>query len=388
MCELPGFVFYGWLLTGILFFSHSNNLYSLILLIGIGKLMIFFSSPFKQSAGGMERFRLLAYMSVISNLIRCLGLIVVAALHLLSIQFIIVLFICGDVLELLIGVYLFRRATGIQPKIKWDKTAYFSLLHEALPQTGVVLITSALARFDWIFIGFMVSSVKLAEYSFAYKVFELSTLPLLAVAPLLIPRFTKLFQRGNVEADDLQFLLRMEMIAAVFIALLLNVCWSPVIDALTAGKYGAVNMATIFILSLCMPLLYLNNFLWTIYFTRGEVRMIFKSFLITFCVNVAGDIILIPFYKNEGAAFAFFAACIVQTAYYINQNNIAGLNKLYKPLLICTGCGITSGLTAKMLFPESWLMVPLALLFYGCWLFITNQLSLKDRQSLWLMLRR
>jgi O-antigen/teichoic acid export membrane protein len=379
---IAGLVFYGILFSGAAFLPRNNNQYSILLLIGIGKLMIFFSTPFKQAATGMERFRLLAYMSLISNLIRCSGLIILALLHHLNLHNIIIIFISGDVIELLFCAYLFTRSTKIPLRIKWDKVNYLKLLRESLPQTGVVLITSALARFDWIFIGIMVSAIKLAEYSFAYKIFEISTLPLLAIAPLLIPHFTKLFQQKDIGVHELKFLVRTEMIVAAFIGLVLNICWSPIIDGLTSGKYGLINIKTIFILSLCMPLLYLNNFLWTIYFAQGRLKMILVSFIITLLVNVTGDILLIPFFKNEGAAIAFLVACLVQTIYYIKKNEVFELANVWHPLVVCMLCALLSGFISKMLSPGNWLMLPLAIFFYTTLLLITNQIRLSDRKAL------
>ena len=378
---ITGLIFYGLLFSGAIISPHTNNLYTIILLIGIGKLMIYFSTPFKQAVNGMERFKLLAYMSVISNLFRCSGLIILGLSHGVDLHNIILIFIAGDITELLFCTYLFTHSTKIHLTIKWDRIGYFKLLREAWPQTGVVLITAALARFDWIFIGFIVSAIKLAEYSFAYKMFEISTLPLLAIAPLLIPRFTKLFQQKDYRIAELKFLVRVEMIVAAFIGLVLNVCWSPVIDRLTSGKYGLINEKTIFILSLCMPLLYLNNFLWTIYFAQGRMKMILASFIITFLVNVTGDILLIPFLKNEGAALAFLAACLVQAIYYLKKNEINELSKVLHPLSICTSCALLSGFTAKALFPANWLILPSAIVFYVILIFITTQIRLSDRKN-------
>jgi O-antigen/teichoic acid export membrane protein len=377
-----GLVFYGLLFCGYLLFANYNLVYTLVLLIGIGKLMLFFSSPFKQAANGMERFRMLAYMLVASNLLRCVGVIILALMHHLTLHYIIMVFIAGDMAELLFCIFLFSSSTKIPLNIKWSKTNYFQLLREALPQTGVVFITSALARFDWIFIGVLVSAVKLAEYSFAYKLYEISTLPLLAIAPLLIPRFTKLFQQIDIPTDELKLLARVEMIIAAFTVLALNICWAPVIDSLTAGKYGAVNVKTIFILSLCLPLLYLNNFFWTIYFAQGRLKMILTSFVITFSVNVAGDIILIPFFKNEGAAFAFLASGIVQTIYYLKQNRINELKNIWQPLVLCTLCALSGGFMAKMLFQNSWIVAISAVVLYGSLLFVTNQLNSFNRDGL------
>jgi len=378
--RIAGLVFYGILIAGYFLLPHVNQLYSLLLLIGIGKLMIFFSTPFKQAANGLERFKLMAYMLVISNIIRCGGLIVLAISHVLSLHSIVIIFITGDVAELLFCVFSFKRGTQIALSLQWNKRDYRNLLTEALPQTGVVLITSALARFDWIFIGFMVSAVKLAEYSFAYKIYEISTLPLLAIAPLLIPRFTKMVQQQNIRVAELKILVRVEMIIAALVALVLNVCWSPVIDGITAGKYGQINVKTIFILTLCMPFLYLNNFLWTIYFAQGRLKMILSSFIITLLVNVIGDIILIPFFRNEGAAFAFLVSCVVQVIYYLKKNDVAGLNCLWQPLLLCILCALLSGFIAKLLFVSVWLALPAAIILYLLFLFITQQIKLSDRQ--------
>ncbi|WP_295718622.1 oligosaccharide flippase family protein [Mucilaginibacter sp.] len=379
---LTGAFFYAILLISKMFFVQDGDLYRLILLIGIGKLMMFFSTPLKQVTSGMERFKLLSSMLVVSNIIRGAGLIILALLHLVSINFIIGVFIAGDTIELLVSVHLFRKYIKIPVFARWNKTAYLLLLRESLPQVGVVLITSALARFDWLFIGFMVSAVKLAEYSFAYKVFEISTLPLLAIAPLLIPKFTKLFKSGNSRPADLMLLIRIELVIAVFTGLLLNLCWNPVIDILTKGKYGAVNTHTIFILSLCMPLLYFNNFLWTISFVQNRLKMIFHSFLITFGVNVIGDLVLIPIYKNEGAAIAFLLACLVQSVFYCSKNQSFGFKGAFTSLIICTGCALISIFSARFLFQNLWVAGALSVMFYFVSLLITMQLRVDDRKSL------
>ncbi|MDB5134098.1 MAG: polysaccharide biosynthesis protein [Mucilaginibacter sp.] len=379
---LTGLAFYGLLLFGRGLFSPAINSYNLVLLIGAGKLMIYFSTPFKQSAIGMERFRLLAWMSVISNVARACALIALSLMHIITLRSVIIVFISGDLLELVIGLFLFKRYTGLPLSFKWSKSTYISLLKESFPQFGVVIITSALARFDWIFIGVIVSAVSLAEYSFAYKVFELSTLPLLAIAPLLIPWFTRIFKTGVPNIVKLKLLARLEMIIAAFTIVIINICWTPVIDRITAGKYGAVNERTIFILTLCIPLLYLTNFLWTISFAKGRLKMIFTAFVITLSVNVAVDIILIPLYKNEGAAIGYLAGYLAQTVYFIIKNDVKELNKALYPLIICMGCACLSIFLAKMIFANVLEAVLFSILFYLFLLMITMQVRLRDCKDL------
>ncbi|HZX57307.1 MAG TPA: oligosaccharide flippase family protein [Mucilaginibacter sp.] len=375
---ITGIAFYGLLLLGRGLFPSNTGTYNLLLLIGIGKLAIYFSMVFKQSAIGMERFKLLARMSVITNVARGCAFLILAFMRLVSLNTVIIVFISGDVLELLVGFYFFKLETCLPTAIGWNKDAYTRLIKESLPQLGVVVITSALARFDWIFIGIVVSAIKLAEYSFAYKVFELSTLPLLAIAPILIPWFTRMFKQGELNIERLQLLARMEIIIATFTVLLLNICWTPMIDLLTHGKYGVVNERTLFILSLCIPLQYLCNFLWTIYFAKGQLKLILKAFALTFSVNIIGDIILIPLYKNEGAAIACLAGYIVQIIFYSLKNELKPLNKVVYNLVICTACACGSFFAAKMLFSDFRVAIPAAILFFITLLLITGQVRLSD----------
>lgn len=382
---ITGAFFYGLLLIGYALIP-STAVYQFLLLIGIGKLMIYLSTPFKQAANGLEKFKLMAWQSVISNFVRCACLLIYFVLHRFSINTIIAIFIAGDVLELLIGLILFKRSAGIPITFKWNKIKYLSLIKEALPQIGVVIITSSLARFDWIFIGFMLSAVKLAEYSFAYKVFEIALLPLSAIAPLLIPRFAKMVKQGDLNVSGMKVLINAEAIIAGLSVLLINIYWTPIIDFMTHGKYGAVNANVVFFLSLCLPLLYLENLLWTLFFTQNRLKMILNAFIITLAVNVAGDLILIPLYQNEGAAIAFLLACLAQIIFYLSKNNIAALRNVWQPVLACTLCAIVAGFAARSLLGDNWLVIPSSIIFYGAFLLVTGQLKYGTRLQLKLAL--
>jgi O-antigen/teichoic acid export membrane protein len=113
---ITGLLFYGLLLSGCLFLGRLTAVYNLLLMIGIGKLMIYFSTPYKQAANGLEMFKLLARMSIISNLVRAMGLLIFLLLHKLDLPLIVAVFIIGDTLELLTGFILFKKAT-IKPAI-------------------------------------------------------------------------------------------------------------------------------------------------------------------------------------------------------------------------------------------------------------------------------
>ena len=381
-----GCIFYGALVIGCCLQPALFYNYPVLLLLGLGKLAVYFSTPFKQAANGMERFGLLACMSVVSGVLRGCILLLYAFLHRVTPQVVIAVFIAGDIAELLVTVLAFSFKTKLLPRFQILFADYRRLLKEAMPQAGVVLITSALSRFDWIFIGLTLSASRLAEYSFAYKLYEISTLPLLALAPLLIPRFTKMFSDGEFDTRAAQCLVRIEMIGAALIVLILNICWQPVIDLLTAGKYGRVNQYTIFILSLSAPLIYLNNFYWTMYFAQGRLKMIFRSFVLSLCVNVALDLALIPFFKNEGAAISVLFSLAAQYVFYLSQNELPGLNKSAGILFSCVACSIAGIITAKLFFTGLAVAVLCSVALYFFLLLLTGQLKFLHKEKLALLL--
>jgi O-antigen/teichoic acid export membrane protein len=363
--------------------------HQLLLLLGFAKLMIFFSTPFKQLANGLERFRPLLLMSVCANVVRSIALIIFAFLDQINLNTVVVIFIAGDAAELLLCLFITQRIIKVKVSPRWNKSEYKDLVTEALPQFGVSVFSSALARFDWIFLGLLAGNIILADYSFAYKVFEVATLPMLIIAPILIPRFTKLFHPSATEMpetkkDDLFILLRLEMIIASFTALVLNILWIPVIDPLTQNKYGAINKHTILLLSASMPFLFFNNFLWTINFAKGKLKMIFYIFLACFLVNLAGDLILIPFFNAEGAAAAYLLAIIVQSILYFRQTKIEGLKQSSYAVLLCPVFALVSAGMAYLFFTNTVLILIAALLFYFLCLVVSRQIRFAD----WLVFKR
>jgi O-antigen/teichoic acid export membrane protein len=253
-------------------------------MIGAAKLMLFLSTPFKQVVTGMEKFSVLFYMMVTSNILKGILLAFLALSGNLSIQHVLLCFVAGDLAELLVTLFLFNhfmRFQFVNPGYK----KYRRLLKECVPQAGVVVFAAILSRSDWVMIGLLLPVSRLAEYGFAYKIFELSTLPLLVVAPLLLPMFSRQTKNGEDihRAGKNHQLLRFEFVIAAFTGLLLNICWVPVIEPLTKGQYSTSNTQTILILSFAIPLLYLNNYLWTLRFAEQRMKSILKVFNNALC---------------------------------------------------------------------------------------------------------
>ncbi|MEO8771303.1 MAG: oligosaccharide flippase family protein [Ferruginibacter sp.] len=382
---LTGIFFYAILLLSYFLLPGLFPQQTMLLFLGIGKLFVFFSTPYKQMVTGLEKFRTLLYMSIGSNIVRGTGLIMLALLKQLSLTNVIIIFIAGDLIEFLLCILLVKKVEYFPQKILFNRKSHLQLVKTSLPQAGIELFAAIMSRFDWILIGLIITSSKLAEYSFASKVFEVSTLPLLIIQTVLLPLFTRVLNRKvDVAAPlpDIAFLLEWKIIIASFIALVLYQVWTPAIDFFTDGKYGAINIHVILIFSASMPLLYLNNYLWTINFATGKMKLIFFIMIISLIVNVIFCLILIPVWQNEGAALALFLSIFVQSVLYLYKTGFSMTKGRRLRLLIWPAIAFLSGYIVDVNIANGFVRIIIPAVIFLLGIFVLKQFRRRDWKTL------
>jgi len=289
-------------------------------LIFIGITGTFLSMPYKQLANGKERFWSLALMGISGNLFRVLILFFLWQMKLLSPVSIAFMFLVSGIAEWVISLILGTQVAGAMIWPVFHMKAYKSLVKYSLPQTGVILLDSAFARIDWILMGILSTDAFTADYSFGYKAFESSRLPLLIIAPVILPKLSRLYSKGGLSlkaSNELNMLWRMESIICVVIPLALNVCWEDLVNSMTQHQYGTSTRWVYAVLSLSLPMVYIVNFLWTLAFAQGRLKMIFYFTAITLSSNILLNLLLIPKFGALGAAMAFSISTLLQLGLYL-----------------------------------------------------------------------
>jgi O-antigen/teichoic acid export membrane protein len=381
---LSGCIFYAALFLAALLFRPFFSAHPLLLLIGLGKLLLFFATPFKAIAAGGERFRLVLRLSVSSAVLKGCCLLLLAFTHTFSLYAVVVVFVVSDASELLLAILLFVKEGALRFPFLFQAKMYVHFFRDALPQVGIVFLAAALARVDWILIGLFLSPQKLAEYSFAYKAFEFASLPLLVIAPLLLPYLTRISRSGLPlhQYAQMRLLLKAEIIIACLVALCLNGLWNPVVDTVTSSRYGASNRQTIFIFSLTLPVLYINNFLWSLHFANGRLKTILYSFVLSLAINLLGNFLLLSRYGNEGAATAYFLSVTAQTVFYaIYTKELFYFN--WRSIGVCVFCAVFSGVCTAFLISNTALLLLASTGLYVLCLVGTTQLRKNEMALLW-----
>jgi len=313
-------IFAGLLLAHRLLFPSFYAVHDVFAFIFISTLLTFIAGPFKQLAMGLEKFWHMAVMCVTCNFIRVSGFFIMIYTHRINSFNISALFIVSSSLELLVCVLLAWHILSRPLTMIFDWKVYTALVKESLPQMGTVLSDSAFARMDWILMGILSTKIFTADYSFAYKAFESSRIPLLIIAPVLLPKLSRIYSKDEDFKDDikgqLNALWKIESFVCVLIPLILNVCWVDVVNLFTHNKYGEETKWVYLVLSMAIPMLFISNYLWTIAFAKGRLKLTFKISMVVTASNLILNIILIPRYHAVGAAIASTSSLFIQLVLY------------------------------------------------------------------------
>jgi len=388
---ISGTGFFILLLSASYIFPSFFSLHNFLLIIAVSQLTSFFSFPFKQIANGRERFDQLAVMSLSANLFRTVGLLLIIFFSSLTIHAVLVIFVFSSLAELLLCYFLVRYKMNIRLIASIGFIRYKILLRQSMPQIGTALLMATISRMDWILLGIFSTQAKTAEYSFAYRAYELSPFPLLIIAPVLLSRCSRLLNTKNESSllqrkNELGILLRFEMILATFIPLTLNIVWSPLMDSLTHGKYGSSNQFIFLVLSFCIPFQYMNNFFWTTHFAQSRLRLIFRIILVTCLITLFGDLTFIPLYNVQGAAYVYLAAIIVEYINYMRSSSLSTIKETWRSLIICLLIAATSGIAVFYFLDSLALRILFATISFFVLLAAFGQLKKSDLHYLTSML--
>lgn len=382
-----GFLGLAWIAETKIPYLRQNG--HLFLLLAISQCLSFFATPFRQIVNGLEKFRALFIMSSGANISKVLLLLVLVFIQQVSLNLIVTVYVLAAFAELTACVIIYKVQLGLPMVPGYNRQRYAAFVKEALPQLGITVFNTAVQRMDWILLGLLSTAVMVAEYSFTNKLFELFLLPLLIIAPVIFPKIAKLFADHSgiayvLKMDYLKVLLRLEMVVAVLVALVVNTCWKDIIDPLTDNKYGASTRQIIFVMSFAMPLVYINNIFWSILFSQQKMKALLWIFLATFLVNMAADILLIPYYRAAGAALGFVLALCMQTGLYFRKITLPEIRKAFFHLLPILISALIAGFASQYLFDFFLWQLMAAVTVYFFLLWIGRQLGYTD----WLLVKK
>jgi len=297
-------------LVTIFSFSFFRNDKSLYLLSGLIIIMGFTSIDWYFS--GIENFKLIAIRSVCVKVVSLIGLFLFVKVRAdYNIYLVISLFsIVGNNIINIISVrkYIQLSFRGVKKHIK-----------PLMYTFGTTVATSMYTMLDTILIGFFADDRSVGLYSASIKLTKISIPFIISSATVLMPRISKLFLSNDV--DSLNAILNKSFNFIVIIAT--PVCISlmvlaPQLIYVFSGEQFNDAVLTMRILS-PLTLIIGLGFFWgfQILIPAGKEREMLISVILGMVINLALNFILIPRYKQNGAAIANVISELAVTMAYM-----------------------------------------------------------------------
>lgn len=339
--------------------------------------LIFTAGPLKFFLNAKQHFAPYAIIAIVSNIVKLsLGILLLTTKSLSVTTALATLAGCAafELLALLSYIITTRQFSF---NFKW--IAYKKLLKEALPQYISVLFDSSLARADLFLLGIISTDIITSEYNLAYRAYEISKLPLTVIGPILLARYARLLATGdNLDADtynNTKNLYRLESYFSMLIPLVLNILWAPVLDNLFDKKFGTVNAPEFMILSVCIPLHFIINLLWTLAFSARKYKQISTLVGASAIINIILNLVLIPFLDGVGAAIAFLITTIFQLIAYYKLTSKHLATFALTPFLLFAFMALISYFITTFTGINMWLQVVVAVAVYTTIAILTRQLK-------------
>jgi O-antigen/teichoic acid export membrane protein len=304
---------------------------------------MYVGSPLKQLLNARDNFLPYGIIAFISNVLKLVFAVIVYKCNFLSVRSVAYILIATAVVEVISLLIYIQVKSPLKFRIR--KQAYLKLIKEAFPQYMAGLFDSSLSRMDWILLGILSTNAVTASYSFAYRAFEVAKLPLTIIAPIIMVKLARMAQQGGrpdkAKGELINQMLHAELFLSVFIFLMLNILWGPVVTQLTHGKYGDSNASQFLFLSACLPLQFFINLLWTLTFTHKQYKKILYVIAVSAVLNVLLNLLVIEKLGGLGAAIAYFATNIVQAVIYylIVKKHILTISIMPLLVLPCIAVG-------------------------------------------------
>lgn len=344
--------------------------------------LLYMGTALKQFLNAHERFTPYALIALISNTSKILIALLLIQRHALSVHTVLMLLIgtaCFELCCLVLYVFAFTPL-----RLKFRFKAYVLLIRESFAQYLSVISDISLSRIDWVMLGFFTPDVILADYSFAYRAFELAKLPVAVFAPIILPRLSRIMALNKFDTADQRTIDSFNRVGVFFttaVSLALNVLWVPVVTLLTKGKYGDTNAVIFLILSACIPLQFFINLLWSISFGAKKYRNISAITISCAIGNIVLNLVMIPLYNGLGAAAAFLITTLLQAILYCFIVSRLTFTAPAWPLVVCVPAALAIYLTIGMTGIHSVFRLIISLAIYTFWGLATGHVGKKHIQN-------
>ncbi len=306
------------ILSGIVFFMNEDIIIKFaILLTGLSLFVQAISIEFVFQA--TEKIKYLSIKVVSKNIL----IFILVLLFVRNVSDVLIVIIISVVSNLLVNIWLFRKYRGFFGNYVWVVNQKFlrSLFAESFPLIISSFMITIYYNLDMVMLGNIKTQTEVGIYNAAYKLFMIGLIPLAAIVKIFLPSLSKIKDRVLLKRTIRNFGVMM-FGSGVIISGVVFLFAEIAIGLIFGDKYsGAV--IPLMLLALNLLVISVNVFFGNPLTVWGKQKVYAVAITLGAVINVILNIILIPKYSYNGAAFATLLSEVVVFVgvfYLFNKN--------------------------------------------------------------------
>jgi len=296
--------------------TEFNMLYVLI----FNNFLLSFVLYIRSNISGMQFFRTDSFLSVLDRLF----MIIICSLllwgHITDEPFRISWFIYAQsisyLLTMIIALGIFLSKSG-RIKLNFNLQYGLKILRQSYPYALLILLMSLFNRIDSVMIERMLPDGKeqAGIYAQAFRLLDSGAMFALLFAGLLLPMFSKMLKNKEAVAPLLKLSFSLLMIPAITFVIISAFYGEDLMSVLYKEH---IEISSKIFIRLIFALLFISSsyIFGTLLTSNGSIRPLNILASVTVLLSIVLNLILIPRYKAEGAAYASIAS---QGFYAISQ---------------------------------------------------------------------
>lgn len=238
-----------------------------------------------------------------ANFLSLIIVLLVIYFH-LGIVGIVLAYLIGDILAAIVAAFLGYRLLPLRLSLTRPTTKY--LLLESLPMGAILVVFTIYNRVDTVILSYFKGQEAVGFYGAAYRIYEVLTLGAAYFANAVLPLISRL---ANNDRGKLVEVYRKSFVILLFLGVavaLINYLLAPIGIAIIAGPKFAGSVDALRILSLALIFSYFNHLNGYTLIALGKQWYSFTIAIIALILNVVLNLIFIPRFSYQAAAFITF----------------------------------------------------------------------------------
>lgn len=207
-------------------------------------------------------------------------------------------------LTLLVALILVLRLSGkVRPK--WKPAFGLMVVRQSLPYAMLILLMTFYYRTDTLMLERMLpnGAMEAGIYAQGFRFFEAFNMLGFLVAGLLLPMFSRMLKQGDAVAPLVLLALRAVLVASIAVAVFASSHAQAIMD-LRYSEHTAESAPAFAVLMWCFVAVCTTYIFGTLLTAGGDLRVLNMMAATGAVVNIGLNMLLIPLWKAEGAAWA------------------------------------------------------------------------------------